>query len=184
MSKIVKNCDYCHERFITKHKRVNFCSKECGYRYRGERVCDRFNEHVTPTNKRTCWEWEGNLFPTGYGVFSIRRKTIGAHRASWRLYNGDIPDDLQVLHKCDNRKCVNPYHLYLGTIEDNMRDKVERGRSLKGEDVPTSVLTKKQVKEIRKLYRQGVVQTELAKRYGVHQGTISGIVLKKTWKHI
>jgi len=75
-----------------------------------------------------CWEWQRYLMPNGYGHFRYKYKTWLTHRLSWTLENGDIPKELCVLHKCDNRKCVNPSHLFLGTYKDNAIDRENKGR--------------------------------------------------------
>lgn len=80
------------------------------------------------SNRLGCWEWIGTITNEGYGVFGAEGGFSSAHRFSWKIHYGDIPDGLLVLHKCDNRRCVNPEHLFLGTQSDNMRDKIAKGR--------------------------------------------------------
>lgn len=78
--------------------------------------------------KDDCWNWIGSIGKNGYGYFSKNSKAASAHRVSWEIHNGQIPDGLCVLHKCDNRKCVNPDHLFIGTYYDNIHDKINKGR--------------------------------------------------------
>lgn len=121
----------------------------------------------------------------GYGQFGKPR--IRAHRVSWELAYGPIPDGRWVLHKCDNPGCVNPDHLFLGDAQTNEADKVSKDRQAKGETVGAAVLTTNQVLEIRKLYRRGdrrASQAALARRFGVDQTTVGQIVRRFTWKHV
>ena len=96
-------------------------------------VAERFWEKVDKNTPSGCWEWRSSTKGNGYGSFFTHtppegRKCHGAHRFSWQLTNGPIPDGLCVLHKCDNRICVNPEHLFLGDYKDNMRDCATKGR--------------------------------------------------------
>jgi hypothetical protein len=85
----------------------------------------RFWSKVNLKGPNECWEWKANL-RKGYGMFRISNKIVSAHRVSWTMLRGDIPEGLLVLHKCNNEKCVNPNHLYLGTHGDNVTDMVAR----------------------------------------------------------
>src|ERR1700761_8694456 len=95
---------------------------------------ERFFEYVEPCPSTGCHLWIGewNLF--GYGRFTIARKRIYAHRYAWSMKNGDIPNGLYVCHKCETRCCVIPYHMFLGTLKQNMEDCVRKGRQHKGEE--------------------------------------------------
>lgn len=139
-----------------------------------------------------CWEFQGGRSKTGYGYFGVGYpKTMLAHRYAWTVTNGPIPDGMNVCHKCDNPPCVRPTHLFLETPTGNHADKVAKGRQAKGEPVTNrgesaglAKLTEATVLEIRRLYAEGVPQIELAPRFGITQGNISKIVLRKSWSHI
>jgi hypothetical protein len=95
-------------------------------RGRKEHVATRLWDRVDTTGE--CWEWQGALYPAGYGIIGLDGGSHATHRLSWEIVNGPIPDGLFVCHKCDNRKCVRPDHLFLGTQKDNMRDMIAKGR--------------------------------------------------------
>ena len=78
-----------------------------------------------------CWLWNGGLNPSGYGVLGIIGRNQRAHRVSFEEFNGKIPEGMQVLHRCDVKSCVNPAHLYAGTVQDNANDRVKRGMGRK-----------------------------------------------------
>lgn len=134
-----------------------------------------------------CWEWMGHRFPDGYGVIAEGGrggKTLKAHRVSWIIHNGPIPDNQQVLHHCDNPPCPNPTHLFLGTNLDNVRDKISKGRTpnFKGELNPAAKITKVQAIEIKTRYNQGgISQRALAKEYNMTQANVWYIVNGEHW---
>lgn len=134
--------------------------------------------------KNKCWEWTGNLTAKGYGAVRIKGVTFSAHRLSWLLFNGGGLTKLQVLHKCDNPKCINPDHLFLGTNADNLADRQKKGRQARGETHHKSKLTEDGVRMIRKQVSQGVKIKEIAYRVGVDISTIYNIINRKIWKHI
>ena len=135
-----------------------------------------------------CWNWKGARFNHGYGQFWNGRRPVVAHRYSWELHNGPIPDGLHCLHVCDTPDCVNPSHLFLGTHQDNMTDMVNKGRSRSvsaGEANRHAKLTEGAVRQIRKYHAAGgCTQYWLADVYGVNQQTISKVVNGKNWTHI
>lgn len=155
---------------------------------------NKFDTKYRVDKKTGCWNW---LKPNsiGYGQFKINGRNIGAHRVSWIIHNGDIPEGLNVLHKCDNRRCVNPDHLFIGTQQDNVDDMIEKGRKnyfcnppiMSGENNPRARLNFKQVKEIRKLYKERVSSgkgsiKKIADRFNISYTTAHSIITRKTWK--
>lgn len=139
-----------------------------------------------------CWEWSGACNGTGYGIVVWHGKTYTAHRvAAWLAGVVDSPsrparaiDATHVLHTCDNRRCCNPAHFFLGTYSDNMRDAYAKRRKSqpKGQEHVNAKLTNAQAAAIRAAYGNGCTQQELAREYGVSQRTISLIVRKETYK--
>lgn len=157
-------------------------------------VSDRLWAKVTKAGPRQphmldeCWEWTGCMNSHGYGNMRDERSRMDAcHRISWRLANGNIPEGLQVCHHCDNRRCVRPSHMFLGTILDNMRDRNAKGRQWhpRGELQGGSKLTSAQVAEIKARYARGCVrQDDLATEFRVSRSNIGLIVRGKNWPHI
>ncbi len=131
-----------------------------------------------------CWRWAGPLYK-GYGRLWHNGATIRAHRASWIVHFGEIPDGVLVCHHCDNPSCVNPAHLYLGTHRENMDDKIRRNRCArldrKGEKAGRARLTSESVLAIRADRRK---HNQIAAAYRVHPTTICDIKRRKSWKHI
>jgi hypothetical protein len=127
-----------------------------------------------------CWLWTGRPHrdgPSGYGRIRARGKTMKAHRFAYILACGDIPDGILVRHTCDNPICVRPDHLVLGTDQDNMQDKVDRGRQAKGERNGRANLSDSDVLLIRSLYEiQGLRQALIARMMGINRRTVNRIV--------
>lgn len=128
---------------------------------------------VTDTS---CWESTYTASKNGYAHMTIEGKAIDLHRLAYELYIGPIPEKIRVLHTCDNTRCHNPAHLFLGTAKDNTQDMLKKGRH-----VIASPLTEKQVRKIRKA--SGSLAS-IAEKYGVSKATISNVKNRKTWKHI
>lgn len=163
-------------------------TSHCGasiHRYKSESA---FWEKVNIGATDECWEWQGVRDEKSYGYAHFKGKRQGAHRLSWFLTNGPIPDGLLVCHKCDNPPCVNPDHLFIGTMKDNMEDCANKGRIGKhqrpfGEDNGWATLTNEDVIEIRRLGAEGkLLQREIGELFGTTQVNISRILLGKSWK--
>ncbi len=139
-----------------------------------------------------CWEWQAVVSNKGYGMIAgpggrFARK-LTAHRVSWMLHYGDVPDGMCVLHRCDNRRCVRPDHLFLGTLQDNTKDMHAKGRQgpggPPGERAATAKLTADQVRAIRSACDGGVSRSSLAKEYGVSWQSVAAIVDRRNWRHV
>ena len=126
--------------------------------------------------------------PAGYGCVRPNGKTLLAHRLAYEAEHGvGSASGLFVRHRCDTPACVNPSHLEIGTPAQNSRDAVDRGRMARGETVGGARLTEADVRAIRAAYvphSRDANQRALARRYGVDQGTITQLLLRKTWRHV
>ena len=129
-----------------------------------------------------CWNWTGAINSGGYGSFLLNGVIGSASRAAWLLFVGLIPEGQVVCHRCDNRKCVRPTHLFLGTTKDNVADAVDKGRH----PMPkaTRRMTPETVKTMRTRRTAGERQTVLAKEYGMSQAQVSNIVRGQHWKEV
>jgi hypothetical protein len=160
-------------------------------------IYERFWLKVHKT--QSCWLWIGAKWPFGHGKIKNGKRTLVAHRISWEIHFGVIPDGLCVLHKCDIPSCVNPDHLFLGTKTDNNLDRDSKNRQAsgdrsglrvhpdrvcRGEKQWNSKLTPSDVDEIRLRFSMGESQTSLSKIFPVCQSHISKIILNQAWAHI
>ena len=154
---------------------------------------DKFWNRVSISGLYGCWQWTGAVNNKGYGIYwntgknlSVY-KTLLAHRVSWVLRFGAIARGLLVLHRCDNTRCVNPDHLFLGTQKDNITDSLLKGRHrygcLRGESHPESKLTNSDVREIRSLI--GTMSfCAIARKFNVNNTAIHHIHKGRTWVHV
>lgn len=156
--------------------------------FKADSLEEAFRHHLPgEIGGQDCVEWPGKVASSGYGRMFFRYKDYQAHRVSYTINRGVIPDGLWVLHDpevCNNPRCVNPDHLRLGTAAENTRDRVAAGTDIRGERVAGARLKAADVIEIRRLRRAGATEMELANRYGVHRTSINLIINRKTWAHL
>lgn len=127
-----------------------------------------------------CWLWQGSKTKDGYGVLTVGRKQVRAHRASYEEFNGAIPSGAVICLRCDTPLCVNPRHLFAGEPKDNTRDMISKSRqvNVRGAAHPNTKITPEQRDEIRQLRADGLSLKAIADRYGVNFRTISAIITK------
>jgi len=144
-----------------------------------------FWSKVDKKSTEECWVWKGTLDKRGYGQISQNNKARAAHRLAYTYTYGAIPENMFVCHKCDNPPCVNPSHLFLGTLQENTADRDAKGRQVKGERVNTAKLTENQVLDILRLYKTGnYTLKDFVAIYHVNVETIRALIKGKTWKHL
>ena len=148
-------------------------------------LADRFYAKVSPEALTGCWLWVGAVKEFGYGVIGLGTREQGvakAHRVSYELHKGPIPAGLNVLHQCDNPACVNPNHLYAGTLSENMADCKKRGRlktpDNRGEKAKWHKLTAANVAEVR---TRLMTSAQYAKKFSVSRSAICNIWSKNSW---
>lgn len=127
-----------------------------------------------------CWEWQG-VTNKGYGRLNVDGQMVYSHRLSFLLFKGEIAEKMVVCHSCDNPRCINPAHLFLGEQRDNVRDACSKGRHQKGERNGLSKLTND---DVRLILGSDLGCRELAKQLGVHHSQVSRIRNGKAWRHV
>ena len=190
-----KQCLFCFKHLLfykrNDRKEQNCCSLSCrtklkfkklndelnlkSYEQKKEIIKKRFENYII--KKDGCWEWKIAKVQ-GYGVFKFNRKMYKAHRISWELHFGEIPKDKFVLHKCNNKECSNPDHLYLGSYIENRIDLANSGTSKQ------KLLNKDQIIKIKKLLNIGVPCNRISKDFNIRYATILSLKKGKTWKEI
>lgn len=193
----IRNCILCDSSISPKNEK--YCSMKCyakslrgkktttGFSWQKatpeeklKRLKNHFNKHVIK-NKEGCWGWKGSPSKK-YKALRFNDKAILAHRASYILHHGPIPKGLCVCHKCDNPSCTNPEHLFLGTYQDNVKDMMAKKRNIITR--PSAKLTIPQVKEAKKMIREGYDIKDIAHKFKVKYRTIHDIKIGKSWKGI
>ena len=133
-----------------------------------------------------CWIWEASCAGKGYGQVKLpfQRRNDYAHRIAYQIYRGEITNGRYVCHHCDNPKCVNPEHLYLGTQKENLQDMARKDRSLYGERNARAKLKEADVRKIRACLEMGMTQQQIAAAFGISQIQISRIHTGQRWSKI
>lgn len=190
----IKVCVRCGAEFtrpitdrLPAWNRRRYCSITCYRDRESAPLAERFWRHVVKGDG--CWEWRAATNPSGYGTFGLDRdRMMPAHRFSWDLHFGQIPDGLYVCHHCDNPPCVRPDHLFLGTALANTQDMDRKGRRVAkgapGERNHNARLTEDDVRAIRSRRAAGETCRSLAADFGVSPPLISYIVSRKSWSHV
>lgn len=185
-------CGVCGASYVRLSHKQSTCSDDC-----------RFKMYENAGSSDSCWDWIGNKNNQGYGVLTMllgeKKKVVSAHRIAYEKANGEIPAHMCVMHSCDNRSCVNPSHLSVGTWGDNNSDRSQKGRSgarefstderdryskrFSGEGNPTSKLTNEVARSI-KYDHPDLSGAELARRLGLSRATVNSIRRGDSWSHI
>ena len=187
-----KTCSYCGSTFHRNRKyshaqwaSAQFCDRGCSKRYHFREHDKRFWAQVDKSlghgPKGDCWVWTGKLQSGGYASFCHGRQSEMAHRYAYKTQKSNVPEGLFVCHACDNRACVRPDHLFLGTRRDNMDDCLAKKRHAHGERSAASVLTEEVVRAIRASKEKTGV---LSRQYGVTRHAIWEARSGRTWAHI
>lgn len=172
-------CDYCG-LVMPRGSHSTACSRICFFLAHSDRK--------TPYGQSgRCWRWTGRKDLDGYGRQSFEGRHLRAHRLSYALHHG-LSDceiaSLDILHRCDTPDCCNPLHLFAGTNDDNMQDKVRKNRHTHGEDVHSAKLNESQVVEILRRSTLGESRGSVARDFGIDRSTVRAIANGRIWKHV
>lgn len=203
----IRSCDACGKQFnrygFSRKQKSYYCTKICmnskvhlwnkkdrfiwssaTLEEKTNRLRDIFERSVVKSEG--CWDWKGVAHHSGYCHMNYDGKSMSINRISWELNFGEIPNGLFVLHKCDNRRCSNPDHLFLGSSKDNHKDMMNKGRQNIpfGENHKNSKLTSDNVKKIKELLQLGVTMSRISKDFKISMGSINAIKHRRTWKHV
>ena len=193
---VQRQCAWCARPFWTRAFLIRqgqgrFCTQRCAKAHRSEQtdkdesILARLEKYTIRRGDDECWSWTA-FKHRGYGRLRIKTGAAeGAHRISYRLRVGPIPDGMTVLHRCDNPECTNPRHLFLGTNIDNNLDRDRKGRAAKGEKAGKAKLTTEAVLIIRAMHPLTAERVgELSERFGVQRQTIHAVAARETWRHV
>jgi hypothetical protein len=183
------NCQQCNAAFLCPRPRLRerkFCSRRCAYlgmhRQAQKPLVDKYSDRIGSPDSNGCIPWIGHINSNGYGV--LGGDGLLAHRIAYELAHGPIPSGLFVCHTCDNRKCCNPDHLFVGTNEDNMKDMASKGRAARGEKSARAKLMEADIRRIRLLAASGRSFRSIGQEYSIYSAYVSAIVSRKRWGHV
>lgn len=192
----MKICVACGTGFLREGRhysdasweKARFCSRACHNEgMRGKALpADQLRVRVDRSGGlNACWPWTGARSSRGYGTLYAMGTTLAAHRVAFEVATGESPGNLFVLHRCDNPPCCNPAHLFLGTHDDNMRDRDAKGRKVpaRGEASGHAKLTEAEVLEIRRR-APGESARSLAEAFRVSRQAVRHVIVRRTWRHI
>lgn len=188
----IKSCVQCGRIFAIKPYRAGtakYCSPKCRGQFRGAArvrpLDERFWEKVIVRGEGECWSWTGATQYGGYGVLGShgkRGKLVRAHRLSYEIHNGPIPEGMVIRHSCDNPACTNPRHLAVGTYRQNIQDAMERNRVRAHGRHGMAKLTEDAVTAIRSMRSAGATLRAIAAEFHISSGHVSNIVQGKAWR--
>lgn len=146
----------------------------------------RLERMSIPEPNSGCWLWTATVAPNGYGRISVQGRMALAHRLSFQLFCRPLQPGEQACHRCDNRLCINPDHLFAGTAADNAQDAIKKGRrsagsAWGGEGNPNRRLTENDVREIRRLHAAGARGVDLARAFGLTRSGVCEITKRRSW---
>jgi hypothetical protein len=162
-----------------------FCSQACHGASRlgatPETSTEALLRRIAPDARTGCHNWTGSTNKHGYGTLTHGNRKVAAHRLAYVVWVGEIPPEMQVCHRCDNRSCINPAHLFLGTNLENLADRQAKGRQARGETHARAKLTEQDVRAIRSSVRR---YADIAADYRVSETTVSNIISRRSWAHV